>query len=88
MLAGGADQPEVEGEVVDGAYLEAEDFLGADEVVEVGEGVDVDWVLFKNRPKYFSPASSQPARKEKSVAAVAGGHDAVEHVNAAFDGFE
>ena len=26
-----------------------------------GEGVDVDWVLFKNRPKYFSPASSQPA---------------------------
>ena len=29
-----------------------------------GEGVDVDWVLFKNRPKYFSPASSQPARPD------------------------
>ena len=29
-----------------------------------GEGVAVDWVQFKNRPKYFSPASSQDARPD------------------------
>ena len=29
-----------------------------------GEGVAVDWVLFKNRPKYFSAATSQEARPD------------------------
>ena len=27
-------------------------------------GVSVDWVQFKNRPKYFSPASAQPAQPD------------------------
>lgn len=39
MAAGGADQPEIECQVVDGAYLQAEDFLRTDEMVEVGKGV-------------------------------------------------
>ena len=96
MLAGGADQPEVEGEVVDGANLEAEDFLGADEVVEVGEGVDVVAVgvafgvdgVEAGFPLFVFNVDGAVGSEEKSVAAVAGGHYAVEHVNAAFDGFE
>ena len=29
-----------------------------------GEGVSVDWLMFKNRPKYFSPATSQVAQPD------------------------
>jgi len=31
-----------------------------------GEGVSVDWVQFKNRPKYFSPASAEAARPDEN----------------------
>ena len=31
---------------------------------QAGEGVSIDWVQFKNRPKYFSPAAAAPAQPD------------------------
>ena len=40
VAAGFADKPEVEAQVVDGAYLQAQNLLSTNEMVEVGEGLD------------------------------------------------
>ena len=40
MSAGFADEPEVEAQVVDGAYLKAQNLLSTNQMVQVGEGVD------------------------------------------------
>ena len=40
---------------------------GVTDLVITNEGgavIDVDWVLFKNRPQYFSPAAAQPAQPD------------------------
>ena len=40
MLSCLADEPQVEPQIVNGTYLKAKDFLGADQVVKIGEGID------------------------------------------------
>lgn len=41
MLAGHGDEPKIERQIVDGGDLETQQFFGLDEVMKVGEGVDM-----------------------------------------------
>ena len=95
LLAGLTDEVEVKGEVVDAGYLGAEHFAGNEEVAEVGFCVSideggaggVDWleILF---PFAVADVDDAFGGEKHAVASVAGGHYAVEHVDAAGNCFD
>ena len=91
-----ADEPEVEGQVVDRGDLQAQQLLDLDEVMEirlavervhvgVGVGVDGREVVL---PFLVAHVDRPEAGEELAVAAVARGHDAIEHVDAPLDGLQ
>ena len=96
MGAGLANEPEVEGEVVDGANLQGEQLLRLIEVVEIGACVglvDVACAAGVDGREVVGPLGVAHVERalggeEHGVAAVARRHDAVEHVDAEADGFE
>ena len=95
MLAGIGDQSQVEGQVVYAGYLQGQQLLSLEQVVQVGLGVqsvDVASVGVNGREVGFPLLVAQVHRavvgEQHGVAAVASGHDAVEHVDAALYAFE
>ena len=95
MLTGIGYESQVEGQVVDAGYLHGQQLLGLEEVVEVGLGVDavdVAAIGIDGREVVFPLLVAHVHRafvgEEHGVAAIAGGHDAVEHIDASFDGLE
>ncbi len=96
MATGFSDEPEVEGQVVDAGNLHGQEFLGLEEVVEIGSGVEgvhgcravgVDGCEV-GFPLLVAEVHDAFGGEEHGVAAVAGGHDAVKHVHAPFYAFE
>ena len=81
---------------MDGADLKAEDFFGADKVVEVGKGVlavgfgGAIWAdgLEAVVPFMIFDVDGAIHCEKKTVASVACRHYAIEHINTASDGFE
>ena len=96
MEARFAYQPKVKSEVVDGANLQAQNFLGTYKVVEVSEGVDsvglggargVDG-LEAALPLLVFDIDCAFSGEQQSVTSIERGHNAVEHIDSALDSFE
>lgn len=96
MLSCFADEPEVEGEVVDGGDLHGEDFSADEEMPEEGFGVKsvhIGGTIFLDGREVVSPFAVADidgalGGKEHAVASVAGWHDAIEHIDPSLDAFE
>ena len=93
MLAGFANEPKVERQVVDTEYLQAKHLLRMDEVTHIGAGIVVvhktgaAGVQFGEviLPLLVAQVHHAILRKDHTIATITGWHDAVEHIHAAFD---
>ena len=95
VMAGIGDESQVEREVVDAGYLHRQEFLCLEQVVQVGLGghaVDVASVWVHRTEVHLPFLVAHVHRtiigEEHRIAAVAGWHDAVEHIHTTLDGFQ
>ena len=95
MMARICNETEIEREVVDAGNLHGKELLGLEEMVQVGLGgnlVDVAavWIHWTeiHLPLLVAHVHRTIIGKEHRIAAVAGWHYAVEHINTALDGLE